>query len=122
MPEADFVAASEKSWCAECGTGMKEGQFCLRMYGEHLLCSESCAESFRENWVGRDFVAAHDQASQKVREELDRKPANFIFLYSDDDDFAVHSCIMALPQFVHACIPLLAEVGRFDGDVEPPPG
>jgi hypothetical protein len=116
----EFLSAPEGVWCAECGTPLKEGQFCCLLFHEHYLCSESCTESFRANWVGRDFIAAHDQASEKVRDALAEKPSNFIFLYSSSD-YEIHTCIMALPQFVQACVPLLVQFGFTEGDVQPPP-
>ena len=62
MQGIEFMCVPEEgAWCAECGRGMRKGQFCCRLFGQHYLCSDDCAESFRENWVGRDFVAAHDQ-------------------------------------------------------------
>ena len=114
-----FTATEEKGQCAECADTMKAGQFAL-LYRGFYLCSQACAESFRENYVGRDYVAAHDQSIETAKEALMSRPRDFIFLYSNDEH-EISSCIMARPEFVVACIPMLAEMSMMEGDIQPPP-
>jgi hypothetical protein len=105
--------------CVECARVMAEGQFCCRLYGRYHLCSQACVESFRANFKGRDFVAAQDQALTSVSEVLDGRPRNFILLYADNEN-TIGTCMMAAPEFVTACIPVLMEAMTMEGDIEPP--
>jgi hypothetical protein len=98
---------------------MVAGQFCCRLHGSYYLCSQNCVEAFRASYVGRDFVAAQDQAISNVTGVLTGRPRNFIFLYAEDDS-SIGTCLMAHPEFVAACIPILMEAMSFEGDIEPP--
>lgn len=120
MGGIEFTAVEERMPCAECAKMMKAGQFCCRLHGHYYLCSQACVESFRENFVGRDFVAAQDQAITTVMDVLTGRPRNFIFLYAESDT-AIVNCMMAAPEFVMACIPILMQATTMEGDIEPPP-
>lgn len=120
MRGIEFTAAEEDTPCAECAKVMRKGQFCCRLHTRHYLCSQACVESFRENYVGRDFVAAHDQAISNVTDILNERPRNFIFLYARNE-YEIGTCLMAAPEFLSACIPILIEATTFEGDIAPPP-
>lgn len=119
MPAPDFTAAPSKTPCADCAKVIRKGQFCVLLHERFYLCSQDCVESFRDSFVGRDFVAAHDQAISSATEIITGSPHNFILLYSEDE-YSINSCVMADPSFVLACVPILAQMSTFEGDVEPP--
>lgn len=119
MGGIEFTAVEEAMPCAECAKMMKAGQFCCRLHGRYYLCSQSCVEGFRANFVGRDFVAAQDQAITSVTDVIAGRPRNFILLYAEDD-FSIGTCMMAAPEFVMACVPILMQATTMEGDIEPP--
>jgi hypothetical protein len=118
LPRVDITSAEEERLCVTCGLPIPKGRFCAQ-YGEEFFCGPECVDTYMENRVGRDFIAAQDQALASAIDVLNERPRNFVLLYSLDGDSIITS-MLAVPDFVAGCIPVLIQASTFPGDVKPP--
>ena len=104
--------------CSECLSWIRAGKFCVN-WDDVYLCSQRCVDDYVEKNVGKDFIAAQDQALAKVAEIMDNRPRNFILIYEETEE-EIGTVVMAHPQFALAALPILMEVSQEQGTVEPP--
>jgi len=118
LPRVEIIGTEEPLICTTCHREIPAGRFCAE-YGEEHFCGPDCVDSHMEKQVGRDFIAAQDQAIAAAHEVLDFAPKNFVLLYSLDGESIVTN-MLAIPDFVAACVPVLIRATQLDGNVEPP--